>query len=237
MKMAVLYSGGKDSNFSAYLASKAGHEMSCLVSVIPETEESYMFHYPNVHLTNLQATAMGVPHIVGETEGKKEEELEDLRDLLLEAKNRHGVKGVVTGAVASVYQKSRVERVCSEIRLESMSPLWGVEPTGYMRALIRTGFEVVVVGISALGLDRTWLGRTLDSDMIEELVDLNERYGLHIAFEGGEAETFVLDSPLFSRRIRILESELEWKGDRGRLNIKEAELMDKRREEKRKGVE
>ncbi|MFQ5871851.1 MAG: diphthine--ammonia ligase [Candidatus Geothermarchaeales archaeon] len=227
MRVSVLYSGGKDSNFSAYLASRAGHEIACLVSMLPQTDESYMFHYPNVHLTELQAAAMEVPYLRAETKGEKEKELGDLRELLLGAIEAYGVEGLVTGAVASEYQKSRVESLCRNVGLGCLSPLWGVEPAGYMRALIRTGFDVMIVGVSALGLGRDWLGRRLDEGLVEELVALNRKYGVHVAFEGGEAETFVLDSPLFRKRIELLETEEVWLGDRGRLTIKRAELADK----------
>ncbi|MFQ5951717.1 MAG: diphthine--ammonia ligase, partial [Candidatus Geothermarchaeales archaeon] len=123
---------------------------------------------------------------------------------------------------------------CRKAGLGCLSPLWGVEPAEYMRVLIRTRFDVMIVGVSAFGLGRDWLGRRLDEGMVDELVALNRKYGVHVAFEGGEAETFVLDSPLFRKRIKLLETEEVWLGDRGRLTIKGAELVDKRGDSPRK---
>jgi diphthine-ammonia ligase len=226
MKAGTLFSGGKDSTYAAYLASKRD-KLVCLITVFPESRESYMFHFPNLRWTGLQAEAAGVPQVVGNTAGVKEEELTDLRAVLRSAKERFDLEGIYTGALASVYQKSRVEKVCSELGLECVSPLWSVDPERHLRALLRDGFVVQVVSVSALGLDESWLGRTLDEKAIEELVALGAKYRFHIGLEGGEGETFVLDCPLFSKRIEIVSSEKHWRGDSGFLEIKEARAVPK----------
>jgi ABC transporter with metal-binding/Fe-S-binding domain ATP-binding protein len=226
MKAGTLFSGGKDSTYAAYLASKRDR-LACLITIFPESEDSYMFHFPNLRWTGLQAEAAGVPQIVGKTAGVKEEELSDLRAVLRSAKERFGLEGIYTGALASVYQKSRVERVCSELDLECVSPLWGIDPERHLRTLIRDGFVVQVVSVSALGLDESWLGRTLDEKAVGELVVLGAKYRFHIGLEGGEGETFVLDCPLFSKRIEVVSSQKHWRGDSGFLEIKEARAVPK----------
>lgn len=226
MRVATLFSGGKDSTYAAYLASKSD-ELACLVTIFPRTETSYMFHYPNLKWTALQAEVAGVPQLVGTTEGVKEEELSDLRAVLLSAKERFGLGGVYTGALASVYQKSRVESICSELGLECISPLWHVDPETHLRALVREGFVTVVVSVSALGLDEKWLGRALDEAAIDELAALGARYKFHVGLEGGEGETFVLDCPLFSKRIEVVSGQKHWRGDSGYLEIKEARAVPK----------
>ena len=82
MKVAVLFSGGKDSCFAAYKAKQAGNELTCLISVISENPESYMFHTPNISLTEKQAEVMNLPLIVHKTLGQKEEELTDLEQAI-----------------------------------------------------------------------------------------------------------------------------------------------------------
>ena len=142
-------------------------------------------------------------------------------------KREYGLDAICTGALASVYQKTRVERICSELELECISPLWHLDPETHLRNLLRDGFLVTIVSVSALGLDQSWLGRIIDEEAISELVKLGSRYGFHVGFEGGEGETFVLDCPLFDRRIEILRSEKHWEGDAGRLEINEARLAEK----------
>ena len=224
--MGVLFSGGKDSTFASYIATQRD-SLECLITLSPKRPDSYMFHYPNVDWTGLQAVAMGLPQVTKETEAVKEEELEDLREAIKTAKTRFGINGIYTGALASVYQKSRVDRVCEEVGVKSISPLWQIDPEIHLKNLVKAKFEVVITSVSALGLDERWLGRTIDSEVIEELVKLHSKYGLHIGLEGGEGETFVTDCPIFNKRIEIQESERVWKGDSGYLTITKARLVSK----------
>ena len=157
----------------------------------------------------------------------KELELHDLRRTIARARVEYGIEGVYTGAMASVYQKKRVEAICTQEGLECVSPLWEIDAEQHLRNLVAQGFDVMVVSVSALGLDRSWLGRKIDDNAIDELVSLGTRYKFHVGFEGGEAETFVLDCPLFSRKIEILASETSWRGDRGIYEITQARFSEK----------
>jgi diphthine-ammonia ligase len=188
---------------------------------------SYMFHFPNLKWTALQAESIGVSMLTEETEGVKEEELADLERALANAKHKFGLEGIYTGALASVYQKTRVEKVCGRLSLKCISPLWGADPEVHLRRLITESFTVILVSVSALGLDQTWLGRRLDGPSIDELVALGKKFRFHVGLEGGEGETFVLDAPFFSKRIEILSSEKHWKGDSGYMEITDAALVPK----------
>lgn len=222
----MLFSGGKDSTYAAWLASKTD-ELACLVTIFPKSDMSYMFHYPNLHWTALQAEAMGVPQVAADTEGVKEEELSDLNRALGDAKKAYGLDGVYTGALASVYQKTRVEKVCAELDLKCVSPLWGVDPETHLRRLLKDGFVFVIVSASALGLEKSWLGRVVDEKAVDELVGLGKRFRFNVGLEGGEGETLVLDCPLFNKRLEVVESEARWAGDSGYLHITEARLVTK----------
>jgi diphthine-ammonia ligase len=188
---------------------------------------SYMFHFPNLRWTALQAEAIGVPQLTATTEGVKEEELADLRRALADSKAKFRLEGVYTGALASVYQKTRVERICKDLGLECVSPLWGIDPETHLRRLDAEGFSVIVVSVSALGLDQSWLGRRLDSRAIDELVALGRRFRFHVGLEGGEGETLVLDAPFFAKKLEIRSSTKHWKGDAGYLEISDAALVEK----------
>jgi diphthine-ammonia ligase len=172
---------------------------------------------------------MGVPQLTAATEGIKEEELADMESALKDARQRFGLEGVYTGALASVYQKTRVEKVCRDLGLSCMSPLWGIDPQTHLRKLNKDGFSVMVVSVSALGLDESWLGRMLDDAAIDELVTLGRRFRFHIGLEGGEGETIVLDAPFFSRRLEVRSSARHWRGDSGYLEITDAILAAKAR--------
>jgi diphthine-ammonia ligase len=188
---------------------------------------SYMFHFPNLKWTRLQAEAIGIPQLTATTEGIKEEELADLERAIGDAKTKFGLKGIYTGALASVYQKTRVERVCRELDLECISPLWGIDPEAHLRRLVKDGFSCIIVSVSSLGLDQSWLGRGLDETSIGELVALGRRFKFHVGLEGGEGETFVLDAPFFSERIDVRSAVKHWRGDSGYFEITDAVLASK----------
>jgi len=186
-----------------------------------------MFHYPSVKWTRLQAEAIGVPQLTQETPGVKEQELEDLTAVILKAKEAYGLEGICTGALASVYQKSRVERICKKLGMECVSPLWGIDPEQHLRRLVKDGFAAMVVSVSALGLDRQWLGRMLDDAAIDELIALSRKFKFHPSLEGGEGETFVLDCPMFRAKVEVRRSEVRWGGYSGAFEILDARLIPK----------
>ena len=226
MNVAVLFSGGKDSTMAVYAALDAKEDVRYLLSMKSRNDESYMFHVPNIHVTDLLAEALDIPIMSVETDGIKEEELEDLRTAFENLKDL-GVEAIYTGALYSVYQKSRIEKLGSEVGLEIISPYWHVDELEYMRKIVSLGFKIMICGVAAWGLDESWLGRIIDDETIDELVRLNEKYHVDIAFEGGEAETLAIDGPIFKKRLEILKYKKEWHLDSGVYIIEDATLQEK----------
>ncbi len=202
MKIASLFSGGKDSVYSAYLASKE-HELVCLISVFSENKESYMFHTPSIEKTKKQSQAMNLPLIIQETKGEKEIELEDLEEGIKKAKDQYGIEGIVTGAIESVYQASRIQKICDKLDLEIFNPLWKKDEIKYLEELVSNNFKVIITGVFAYPLDGSWLGKKINKEFIEEVRELKEKYKIHPAGEGGEFETFVLNCPLFKEELKV----------------------------------
>jgi ABC transporter with metal-binding/Fe-S-binding domain ATP-binding protein len=225
MKAVVLFSGGKDSTFALYKALKAGMKVKCLLSMVPESRESYMFHFPNMDITGLQATAIGIQLLTKTTKGVKEDELNDLLDAL--ATLRGNVDVVVPGAVASSYQKVRVERVAAKLGYRVYTPLWGKDPEELWKQMLKLGFRIMMTGVACDGLGKEWLGRVVDQKAFGELKKLSKKYRFHLSGEGGEFETLVLDGPLFKRRLEILEGHREWEGSSGFYIVDKAKLVDK----------
>ena len=226
MNVAILFSGGKDSTMALFNALEAKEDVKYLLSMKSRNDESYMFHVPNIHITDLLSQALEIPIISAETDGIKEEELNDLKREFENLKSL-GVEAIYTGALYSVYQKSRIENLCSEVGLKAISPYWHVDELEYMRKIVSLGFKIVVCGVAAWGLDESWLGRIIDDEAIDDLVKINEKYQINIAFEGGEAETLAIDGPIFKKRIKILKDKKEWHLDSGVYIIEDAILEDK----------
>jgi diphthine-ammonia ligase len=224
MKLAVLFSGGKDSCYAMYQVS-GEHDIVCLLSVFSENPESYMFHVPNIEWTKLQAEAMDLPILVENTKGEKEKELEDLKKLIVDAKEKFKIEGVVTGALASNYQASRIQKICDELDLKCLNPLWGMDQVQLLNELLDVGFETLIVGVFGYPLDEKWLGKKLNHALIEDLKKYSEKYQINPAGEGGEIETFVLDGPTFFREVVVEESEKEYENHAGVFLIKKAKLV------------
>jgi predicted ATP pyrophosphatase (TIGR00289 family) len=223
MRVAVLATGGKDSVLALYHILQQGYEVAYLVTMIPLREDSWMFHYPNIRLIDLFADAVNIPLVKAETSGVKEEEVEDLKKLI----QTLDVEGVVSGAIASNYQKERVDKICRQLNLKSIAPLWHRDQSEILREILRLRFEVVITGVYAIGFDEEWLGRRIDQSVIQDLLRLNEAYGVSIVGEGGEFETLVVDAPFFRKKISILNAEKVWKGQSGHYLISKAQLENK----------
>ena len=222
MELAALVTGGKDSALALYEAMRK-HSIKYLVAMVPQREDSWMFHYPNIHMVDFFAEAAEIPLVKAETAGVKEAEVEDLKNLLAKL----DVEGVVSGAVASTYQKTRIDKICQELNLRHIAPLWHEKPEKILNEIIENEFEVIIVGVYALGLDENWLGRKIDTETVEELIKLKEKFGISPVGEGGEYESLVVDAPYFKKRIQILETEKVWKENQGYLMVKKAELIPK----------
>jgi diphthine-ammonia ligase len=220
MRLAVLISGGKDSALALNRVIEEGHQIAYLVSLISKRRDSWMFHYPNIHLTELFAKTSGFPYVRHETTGSKEEEVEDLRHVLGEL----DIEGVVSGAIASEYQRSRIKKVCKGLHLKSITPLWHQKPLMLLEELVQKNFTTIIVGVYAYGFTQEWLGRHIDASTINALVDLEKKYQISLVGEGGEYETLVLDAPFFKQKIQLIETERIWETQSGYLHVKNAKL-------------
>ncbi len=229
MRLGILFSGGKDSTYAAYLAKKEGNDIACLITLVSENLASYMFHTPSIDKAVEQAEAMGTHIIVCSTKGEKEKELEDLEDAIKEAIKRYKIEGLVTGALASDYQASRIQKICDKLKIKCVNPLWKMNPEQYWDDLLKDNFKIMIIGVASDGLGKEWLGKTIGKEELEKLKKLSKKYLFHMGFEGGEAETFVLDCPLFKRALEVVEGEVHWddKDKTGTYEIKELKLADK----------
>jgi len=220
MKLAILFSGGKDSTYAAWLAKKEGYKTSCLITLESENQDSYMFHTPSVSKTKRQAEAMKIPLLIQKTKGKKEAELQDLKKAIKKAKTKYKIEGIVTGAVESVYQASRIQKICDELNLECFNPLWQKDQIELLEDLIKSKFKVIITGVSAYPLNSSWLGRVIDNKFISEVKDLQERYKINPAGEGGEFETFVLEAPkLFKKSLKIKNAKISGEKNSWRMEV------------------
>ena len=227
MRLAALFSGGKDSTYSIYLMERLGNHVEYLLTVFPESDESLYFHYPNIELTRLQAEAMEKHQLVERCGIGKVEEASALMRLIERVSGK--VDGVIAGSIASRFQLKAFKDACERCGLNLFAPLWGMNPLTILRKMIDEGFDVIITGVAAAGLGEKLLGARLTLSLVEELKKISDKFGINPAGEGGEFETLVLDAPIFKQRIEVLEVEVDWRGDRGFLKIKRAKLAKRRK--------
>jgi len=220
MKVGALFSGGKDSAYAIYIASQWGWEITHLITLLPKNPESFMFHTINIHLAPLLAKALHIPLISAETKGEKESELKDLEQLL----EPLPIDGVISGAIASEYQRTRIEHVCDTLDIKSFTPLWHKNQQLILEDQINAGFSIMITGVFAEGLDKSWLGTILTQDNIKGLLALSKKYTINPAGEGGEYETLTLNGPLFEKQLIIDEHEIRWTRDHGYYQVQKAHL-------------
>ena len=223
LRVAALVTGGKDSALALHRTLKRGDEVKHLVTMVPQREDSWMFHYPNIHMVDLFAQAVGIPLVKAETSGIKEAELTDLKQVLA----RLDVDAIVTGAIFSQYQKKRVDEICQELGLKHISPLWHEAPLELLKEIVTLKMETIIVGVYAYGFDEIWLGRKINEDTIKDLVELNRKFQVSLVGEGGEYETLVLDAPFFKKKIQLIETKKIWEGQSGYSIAKKAVLVNK----------
>ena len=224
MKLAALFSGGKDSTFSIYKA-KQDHEISCLITLSPVSDESHLLHYPNIKLTQLQSESMGIPQIFEEANSlNTDNEVSSLIDIIKKAKEEYHIEGLLHGGILSEFQKKHFEKICDSLGLELISPVWHKNPNEYMNNLLESKFNFIIISVSSDGLTESWLGKQISPDNLKELEKLSKKFGFNLNFEGGEAETLVIDCPLFSYPIKINKAKKIWDGYRGRFEIEDANL-------------
>ena len=226
MKLAAFFSGGKDSTFAIYDAKKHGHSIQVLLTIFPKSDESHLLHHPNISQTKFQSKSMKIPQIINfTTKNESDNEELELDNLIKAAKKTFEIEGIVHGGIKSEYQKNKFEMLCKKNDLLLISPIWQKDASLYMKELLENKFEFIISSVSTDGLDESWLGKKIGLSEFYELEKLSSKFQFNLNFEGGEAETFVINCPLFEKSIKITNSNKIWDGVRGRFEIVEAKLQ------------
>ncbi len=218
MNVGVLFSGGKDSML-ALLRAREEHKIACLITLVSLNKESFMFHTPNIDVTTLQAEALKLPLVRVVTKGEKEHELKDLKAALEQAKRKYKLQGIVTGAVRSTYQATRIQQICHELNLWCFSPLWLLDQIELLNEVLKRKMKVIISGVFAEPLDKSYLGKQIDKALIAKLAKAAATHKINPAGEGGEIETTVLDMQLFKKPIVVKKSSTVYENFAGTFTI------------------
>ncbi len=228
MKLAGLFSGGKDSTYALFRALKEEHEVPCIISIHPFNDESLLYHHPNNLLFKKISNAIEIPIIERYCNNiSKEHEIDQLFSSIRQAIDEYSIEGLVHGTISSKFQLNIFQKMCTKLNLKLYSPSWGADPYNYYDELITAQFEIIITRVAALGLDKIWLGKIINEENYEVLKTLSKKFNFNLTFEGGEAETLVLDCPIYKKKIKIIRAKIQWDGVRGTFEILDVVLIRK----------
>ena len=202
MKVIASWSGGKDSCFACYKALAEGYEVSHLVNFISREFRRVSFHGTRARLISQQAQAVGIP-LKQYTVPPDMSLYEQTFKKLVSALKRNGMKGMVFGDIYLQEHRDWIERVCGELGITPLLPLWGMAPERVLSEFIEAGFEAVIISAKADFFGEKWLGQRVDHSLLPDLKKLEQEKGLDVCGEQGEYHTLVVDGPLFRKRVQV----------------------------------
>jgi diphthine-ammonia ligase len=228
LRIGGLFSGGKDSTYAIFKSIVQKHDLCCIMTMHPSTDDSLLFHYPTTNLLAKVSKVIDVPVIEHHCNiAEKDHEVKELTHLVKSAVDEFSIEGLVHGCISSKFQLNIFQDVCNKLNIQLISPLWNINNDYYYEQLLGQGFEIMITRVAALGLDKSWLGKKITRDSYSILKKLSLKYKFNITFEGGEAETLVLDCPLYKKRLSVKDHTITWDGIRGMFEILDIDLIKK----------
>jgi len=198
LKAFCCWSGGKDSTLSLYrIMQNKDITIKCLVNMISEDGKHSRSHGISKELLRIQASAIGIPIIQRKTTWKTYEK--EFKKAVLDLK-KEGIKAGVFGDIDLQEHRDWVERVCKDVGMEALLPLWEEERKKLLEQFIGVGFKAIVVATNADFLDKEWLGREINKELVEELEAIEN---IDLCGEKGEYHTFVYDGPVFKKPVKF----------------------------------
>lgn len=227
MRVVVSWSGGKESCFACYKAISEGFDISCLMNFISK-DGRCMSHGLDYKLILAQSEAVGIPMVQRETSWETYER--EFKSVIRKLKKQTGIEGAVFGDICNITgHEGWIDRVCSELGVKPIKPLWDSDPEQLLTDFLDEGFEALTVMVKADLFGKEWLGRKIDRAFIRDLQKLKEKVNIHSCGELGEYHTFVYDGPLFKKRLKILNFEKKLTERCWFLNIRSCSIVEKRR--------
>jgi len=221
IRALVLSSGGKDSILALHKAWELGLRIIGIITMLPEDPNSMLYHTHNVRHVEKIAESIGIDWYGFEAKKKEEEKA------LERALKKLNAELLVSGGIASNYQKDIFDKIAESASMRHLAPLWGMKPYDVLNEIISMKMDVMIIAVAAYGLDEKWLGRNLTKESVYELLKLSEKYHFNPIGEGGDFDSFVLDAPLYKKRLIPLRVIKRWEKDSGALEIQELMMEDK----------
>ena len=202
LKAISSWSGGKDSCLACYKAMQQGYDVKLLLNFISRESKRGCFHGIEGRLLKFQAEKIGIPLAQREVSPDMNKYEEEFKAAVTELRGED-ISSMVFGDIYLLEHENWIERVCGELNINALEPLWNKSPESIIDDFLRVGFRAVIVSCKADIMGKEFLGRYIDKSLIEELKQKN----ICPCGEKGEFHTLVVDGPIFRKPIKILEAE------------------------------
>jgi ABC transporter with metal-binding/Fe-S-binding domain ATP-binding protein len=227
-KFVSLYTGGKDSHTATLIAMKDYKlEPGLLLTILTPRDDSYLLHTANIKWAKIHAHIMGIPFEEIEISGSNEDR--EVEIVIGEIVAKYGVDAIVTGGIASMYQKKRFDAFARNVGVDHIAPLWGLDQEKILRLeVLEYGVGFMIVAAMAMGFTEDWVGRVIDDGKsVEALLKLARKYSFSPVGEGGEYESYVVSSPAFKGKRLIPSGKRMWfQSGWGYYSISEVQILD-----------
>lgn len=233
MDVAILYSGGKDSTFAIQHAREKGWSIKYLISVKPTRKDCFLFHYATIEQTRELAKILQIPHFYVKCKmADPVKEAEIVKKIVESNQRKLKIDAVVLGGTGlQETQLKSIQNALRPLKIDAFASHAGDDHDMIMEEMLKNGYEILITQIASDGL-KEWLGKKITKENFPQLKKDSVKYGFHIGFEGGYADTLVTDCPMFSKRLVIEDVSIIYEDDYcGHAVINKYRLEDKARPE------
>jgi len=214
----VSWTGGKDGCYSCYKTMNDGYRITHLLHFTNQKKTGS--HELNPALIRAQAQALGLPLLQRDFYSYEEE----FKKAALQLRSQgERIDAAVFGHIET--HKPLVDRICHDLDIDLILPLWKQNSEKIINEIINAGFEVILVSVKDGLLGKEWLGRRIDDKFIADLRKANST--VDPCGENGEFHTLVLDGPIFKKKIMITRSDPVFKDGYWFQNITDFARVDK----------
>lgn len=202
-RMAISsWSGGKDSCLACYKAIQQGYDVKLLLNFISRESKRGCFHGIEGKLLKFQADLIGIPLVQKEVSPDMQKYEEEFKAAVTELRGKD-IGSMVFGDIYLLEHQSWIERVCGDLNINALEPLWNQDTEGIIDEFLGLGFKTIIISCKADIMGKEFLGRYIDKELVREL----KKRDICPCGEKGEFHTLVVDGPIFSKPIKIAAAE------------------------------
>jgi len=199
MRVALGWSGGKDSALALQALRARGIEPEALLTTVTEGYERISMHGVRRELLAAQARGVGVPLVEVRIPPSCPNEVYEAR--MEEALSRPPLDGVDAFAFGDLFLedvRAYRERRLAAAGRTALFPLWDEDTAALARRFVADGFRARIVCVDPRRLDGSFAGRPFDVALLDALPA-----GVDPCGENGEFHTFVHDGPVFAEPVPV----------------------------------